>query len=285
MKAPSFQLYAGDFLVGTAMMSAEEVGAYIRLLCYQWTEGSLPNDDAVLARLAGCGGNAVASIRNKFGIDSAGRLANARLEQVRAEQVAYRKQQSENALHGWEKRRKDRVGNAIAMPSHMPNGCSPSSSSTSSSTTNPIPPVSPPRGAGEAGEAEKPKPGNQAKTETQRRAEKLFRRRDSTPWGTAELKAWKTNRAAIEATTDAEWAALEAFYAFRETDHEVVYRRRDFATLLNNWTGEVDKARAFQANGPSLRQGAPYVANRAQARAEEALMPPVFDMDGNPAEF
>ena len=83
MKAPAFQFYAADFLVGTAMMSAEEVGGYIRLLCYQWTHGSIPNDDAVLQRLTGCGGNAVASIRHKFGIGSAGGLVNERLEQVR----------------------------------------------------------------------------------------------------------------------------------------------------------------------------------------------------------
>lgn len=146
-------------------------------------------------------------------------------------------------------------------------------------------PQSPPRGAGEGGETEKPTPSAQVKTDTQRRAEKLFRRRDTTPWGSAELKAWKANRGAIEATTETGWAALEAFYAYKPAEHEVVYRRQDLATLLNNWTGEIDKAHAFRANGPSLRAGAPYVANRAQARAEEALMPPVYDLDGNPAEF
>lgn len=140
MKAPAFQLYAGDFLVGTAMMSAEEVGGYIRLLCYQWTEGSLPDDDAVLMRLAGCGGNAIASIRHKFGIGPAGRLANAKLEEVRQEQEAYRAKQADNAHRGWEKRRKTKVGNATAhataMPPHMPEACSSVFSLQSSNNTN-----------------------------------------------------------------------------------------------------------------------------------------------------
>jgi uncharacterized protein YdaU (DUF1376 family) len=128
MKAPAFQFYAADFLVGTAMMSAEEVGGYIRLLCYQWTHGSIPDDDAVLCRLTGCGGNAVASIRHKFGIDSAGSLVNARLEEVRHKSVEFRGKQSANAHKRWEKAKNTKPGNAtadsLAMPPHMPNGCS-----------------------------------------------------------------------------------------------------------------------------------------------------------------
>lgn len=108
------------------------------------------------------------------------------------------------------------------------------------------------------------------KSEVQRQAEKLFRRRETTPWGAAELKAWKANRPTIEATTPDDWAALEAFYAFQETDRHVVYRRQDLATLLNNWAGEIDKAHAFKLNGPKLKPGVPYVANEAQVSAEQA---------------
>ena len=102
------------------------------------------------------------------------------------------------------------------------------------------------------------------------RAEKLFRRRESTPWGSAEVKAYRANAPVIEATAEEDWKALEQFYAFRETDTLVVYRRQDLATLLNNWAGEVDKAREFLRTGPKLKPGAPYVANKAQTRAEDA---------------
>jgi len=34
-KPPAFQFYASDFLVDTIDLSNEELGAYVRLLCYQ----------------------------------------------------------------------------------------------------------------------------------------------------------------------------------------------------------------------------------------------------------
>ena len=127
-KAPAFQFYAGDFLVGTAMMSAEEVGGYIRLLCYQWTHGGIPNDDTVLQRLTGCGGNAVASIRHKFGINLEGELVNERLEEVRSERDAFVLKQAKNAAKRWEIERQKKVGtakaDAVALPNAMPDVCS-----------------------------------------------------------------------------------------------------------------------------------------------------------------
>lgn len=131
MKAPAFQFYPSDFMMGTIAMTAEEVGGYIRLLCFQWEHGPIPNDDSLLIRITGCGGNAVASIRHKFQVID-GKLANARLEKVRAVQVEYRKKQAENASKRW-------VGNAkphaVALPTDMPNGCSPSLSSSSEYNT------------------------------------------------------------------------------------------------------------------------------------------------------
>ena len=49
-KAPAFQLYSNDFLVDTMAWSAFEVGIYIRLLLYQWTNESIPEDPERLAR-------------------------------------------------------------------------------------------------------------------------------------------------------------------------------------------------------------------------------------------
>jgi hypothetical protein len=48
---PSFPLFPSDLLVGTALMDDQELGAYTRLLCYQWEHGSLPNDIGLLSRL------------------------------------------------------------------------------------------------------------------------------------------------------------------------------------------------------------------------------------------
>jgi len=123
VKPPAFQFYPADFIMGTMAMTPEQVGAYIRLLCYQWENGPIPNDDALLARITGCGGNAIACAKSKFGL-SDGKLANTRLEQTRQNQASYRKKQADNAAKRW-------VGNAVAMPSHMPNASSPTPSSSS----------------------------------------------------------------------------------------------------------------------------------------------------------
>lgn len=110
--------------MGTMMMTAEEVGAYIRLLCYQWDKGAVPDDDALIAKIGGCGGNAVASIRHKFGIaKGVPGLQNERLEEVRKKQQEYSKKQANRANAGWASRKK----NAAALPAQ----CSPSSSPTS----------------------------------------------------------------------------------------------------------------------------------------------------------
>jgi len=52
-RPPSFDFFPGDFMAGTLGMELAEVGAYIRLLCYQWEHETLPNDERTLARIAG----------------------------------------------------------------------------------------------------------------------------------------------------------------------------------------------------------------------------------------
>ena len=132
---------------------------------------------------------------------------------------------------------------------------------------NSIPPKPPLLGGGEQQTlptdipTNDPPPPQQHKTPLQIRAEKLFGRRPTRQWVENEQRAWAKNRGAIEATTDEDWAALEAFYAFEDTSRHTVYRRRDLKTLINNWCSEIDKANEFRRNGPQLKPGAPYVAN------------------------
>lgn len=113
---PAFQFYPQDFLVGTAMLSAEETGAYIRLLCYQWTNDGLPNDRVVLSRLAGCDGNAMGSIWDKFGICEDGKLRNKKLEDVKIKQNEYRAKQKANSEKRWKNAENGKVG----IPPHIP---------------------------------------------------------------------------------------------------------------------------------------------------------------------
>lgn len=74
------------------------------------------------------------------------------------------------------------------------------------------------------------------------RARSLFRMRESTPLDSSQDRAWKKNRAAVEATTEDDWLLLEWYFA--QGGEVAQYRRRDLAQLLNNWNGELDRARA-----------------------------------------
>jgi len=71
----------------------------------------------------------------------------------------------------------------------------------------------------------------------------IFRRKPETPLGASEVRAMKNNRAAIEATSEDDWQLLEAFYKAPQTE---TFARKDLAALVNNWNGEIDKARLWR---------------------------------------
>lgn len=93
MKAsPAFQFYADDFIAGTCDMTRAEVGAYIRLLCYQWTRGSIPSDPKKLRMIAG--GGVSEYVKKKFArTQEDDRIRNERLESERRKQASYRDKQ------------------------------------------------------------------------------------------------------------------------------------------------------------------------------------------------
>lgn len=82
-------------------------------------------------------------------------------------------------------------------------------------------------------------------TEIQRRLNGLFRRKDSTQWSRGELKAFKD----IGEITEDDITRLERYYLAKIPEAKD-YRRRDLSTLLNNFRGEVDRARNFRETSP-----------------------------------
>jgi len=82
-KSPAFQLYAADFLIDTAEMTDQEVGVYMRLLCHQWVNESLPNDIDRLSSIARNVLDVWQHIKHKFVLGDDGRLRNHRLEETR----------------------------------------------------------------------------------------------------------------------------------------------------------------------------------------------------------
>tara|TARA_A100001391_G_scaffold162871_1_gene121905 strand:- start:509 stop:1189 length:681 start_codon:yes stop_codon:yes gene_type:complete len=113
--------YPGAFMAGTAHLSNEEVGAYIRLLCWQAQSGELPNDFDRLSRLAdGMSLDSWKAIRDKFQVDEAtDGLFN---ERMRAEMTAAADRVAKGrraADTRWGKEEYARAC-ADALPTHMP---------------------------------------------------------------------------------------------------------------------------------------------------------------------
>ena len=77
------------------------------------------------------------------------------------------------------------------------------------------------------------------KSESKLRIGKLFGKRAATPMDKAELSAWESAKGIVDDMTDREWTDLEDFYA---APQEKTYARKSLATLLNNLSGELDKA-------------------------------------------
>ena len=144
-KAPAFQFYADDFLAGTADMSAEEVGGYIRLLCHQWSKGGIPSDEDRSARIAGLMGSpSIRYVLAKFTLCDGDTLKNVRLEQIRQEQADYKSKQAASGKTGaqkrWDKPKCDGNPNGVAiatpMATPMANGWRSDSSPSPTPTPN-----------------------------------------------------------------------------------------------------------------------------------------------------
>lgn len=104
MKDPAFLFYSGDFLSGTMLMSNEEVGIYIKLLCLQHQQGHIEEADMLSL-------GATSKIFNKFQKDDEGKYFNKRLEAEVSKRKAYsesrrnnrKKKEENNILQTYEK--------------------------------------------------------------------------------------------------------------------------------------------------------------------------------------
>lgn len=82
-------LFVADLTLSTAEMTQDQFGAYVRLLCYAWQHGGLPNDMDACGRI--CGGMSAENwrvIRKRLIVldsdTSEERLSHRRLEEVRS---------------------------------------------------------------------------------------------------------------------------------------------------------------------------------------------------------
>jgi len=85
-KDPAFLFYFRDFLVSTDLMTFEEKGQYITLLCHMADKGRLADEDI----LSVCDVRALSQrLRNKFKVDENGLFYNQRLEEETNKRKSY----------------------------------------------------------------------------------------------------------------------------------------------------------------------------------------------------
>ena len=147
MKSPAFQFYPADYASSqrVRLMTLEEEGAYINLLCSCWLHGSIPADPAMAARLVGkgCSATLATTVLTMFTPSSqAGRMVHDRLERERLKQSDWR----EKSASGGRKSAELRKGASTTVQPPLPNGTnqkatlqSMSMSSSSSSSTSSAP--------------------------------------------------------------------------------------------------------------------------------------------------
>jgi uncharacterized protein YdaU (DUF1376 family) len=119
-KAPAVQFYSGDFLTGTTLMTNEEVGLYIRLLCLQAENGSVPDDPERMSLVYGPSVLKVwPAVRSKFVTgQEAGTMVNEKMVKVLADREAFRKKQSEKGKASAEARSSSGSKKKKPRPNH-----------------------------------------------------------------------------------------------------------------------------------------------------------------------
>lgn len=87
------------------------------------------------------------------------------------------------------------------------------------------------------------------------RLRKLFGKRETTALDASEQKAWRSAERMVEQTPEEDWALIE--WAYQQSNGLAnQFRRKDMATLLNNWNCEIDRAKTWKnGNGQNSQNG------------------------------
>lgn len=80
-------------------------------------------------------------------------------------------------------------------------------------------------------------------SEVAKRIATLFRRKLTTPWPEKEIKAFRKLNGVFDSLEDLE--LIERYYASERKKGEKGHHRRDLYTFINNFHGELDRARAW----------------------------------------
>jgi len=97
MKDPAFLFYPSDFLIGTDDMTNEEIGCYIRLLCWQADRGAL--SDSKIKKICGELWDKSAELQSKFTKQTSGKHFNKRLQSEIEKRKNYCNSRRDNRLN------------------------------------------------------------------------------------------------------------------------------------------------------------------------------------------
>jgi hypothetical protein len=254
-KLPSIQFYPGDWRKdpGVQSLSFEERGIWLELLFLMHESespgrlllGGNPYPIDRLARLLGLSAGYLGVIITTLitlGVASrcekTGALMNRRMVRDRGKQLKLSESGKKGGNPNFQKGKPNPYYNKGEDKGEDNQNISPSSSSSSSNTPiSPKPPASP-SSEEEVLQLEAESPPRPSLTPEQLEVGSWFGRRPTTAWSEKELKAWAKVPKPIDPD---DWQALRWFYTQSGCD----YLRRDIVTLLNNWTGEIDRAKNF----------------------------------------
>lgn len=245
-KLPAFRLYTADFVMGTITMTAEQTGAYIILLCYQWDKGYVPWREA--AKIGRCS-TAIAAqlLRSKFPVGTDGRRRNKRLERERLKAHEYSQKQKAAGTKGAETRWKKEK---TAMPSPM----APPSARQSEPTAKTCLPLS---------------VSVSVSNKEKERSVFVLKTKLSQAFNRKEADAWPYNEDCqlldLERRTNAV-AELDEILAYRLVAGK--FFPSSIARLLDQWTHVLDRARNQSTTEPAKASKANRDADRMLRAAE-----------------
>lgn len=144
-RSPAFQFYPSDWLssMRVTLMTIEEEGIYIRLLCYCWSHGFIPNSVDLSYQLLGkkCSKKSVKKVLEMFEVhpENSENRYSARLDVERGKQENWRKKSSLGGKKSRERRSNGSTTLAtVVQQPFQPNGNSSSSSSSNINITYPV---------------------------------------------------------------------------------------------------------------------------------------------------
>ena len=119
-KAPAFQFYSSDFMVGVMYWEHDLVGKYILLICWQHQHGFISKKD--MSNICNSSVDEIdKKLLDKFVLDDNGNYYNERLKEVIDKQIAYSESRKKNRMSAKKPTKKTVKKKKVTHDNHMSN--------------------------------------------------------------------------------------------------------------------------------------------------------------------